>query len=703
MSFGEGLRNWRAKMRLEGWLLDVRFRKDYALLWVKVGDRRIQLKERYNVDFFVSPDKVSHEKLVYLFDEHDHIVNIEKSQRFLSIDSKETSPVQRIYVDSVAHHRDLVRLVSKYGDVFDTDLSHSQRYLADRALTPFGELVVDVNEQNIITGIEGVPLGLNVEPPPFKVLCFELHLENDVLEIVTLNQSIQEEYRFNGFEAETLQSFTEYLKEYDPDMIACMETDLKKLFSLQIKHGLPISGYFHRKGFHLDDGRVYLNLMSYRRMSLAGMVERIQYTREVPRIASDWAAGRAIESRQSYEARRRGYLLPRNGFYQPVMNLEELLRERDHGGLIFAPTVGLHENVGALDFESMFPQIILKHNISYENVRTEREAEGFLLDFTRDTLDRRLYFKHLRKDLEVDPKKWFWCETRQQALKEILFCTYGYSGCWANKFGNMDTFMEINNAARINLVKAMNIARGKGFHTIYGNSDSLFLVKKGATRNDFDSLTDDIYAETILPITVENHFRYLVLLPQKSGNDFGAINRYFGVTYNGKLVCRGIELRRRNTSPLVVNTQRKAIHAMLSHESAEDVLSKGVEDAKRVIDKACRKLKKGLVPIEELEASTILRRKPSKYKARLPHVAAAEALSINGLDVEKGNVISYVYVDADHKNPFRRVSPAGYQNNFDAKKYVRLVNEAGRSIMLPFLKEEEKERETTSLESFFTP
>jgi DNA polymerase elongation subunit (family B) len=305
--------------------------------------------------------------------------------------------------------------------------------------------------------------------------------------------------------------------------------------------------------------------------------------------------------------------------------------------------------------------------------------------------------------LEGEPEKWFLCETRQQALKEILFCTYGYSGCWANKFGNMDTFMEINNAARINLVKAMNIARGRGFHTIYGNSDSLFLEKKGTTRVDFDSLADDIYAETGLPITVENHFRYLVLLPQKSGNDFGAINRYYGVRYDGKLVCRGIELRRRNTCPFVANTQRKAIHALLAQESAKEVLSKGLEDAKRVIDKACRELKKGLIPIEELEAKTILRKKPSKYKARLPHVAAAEALSINGLNVGKGNVISYVYVDADHKNPFRRVSPAGYQNKFDAKKYVRLVNEAGRSIMLPFLKEEEKETKTASLESFFNP
>lgn len=688
-------------MRFEGLLLDVRFRDDQALLWLKVGDRRIQVKDRYNVDFFVSPDKVSQEKLVYLFDEHDHIVNIEKTMRFLSIDSQEKSPVLRVSVGSIAHYRNLVRLVSRYGEVFDTGLSPSQRYLADRGLIPLGKLVVDVNEQDVITSMETLPIGLKLEPPPFKVLCFELGLENDVLDIVTLDEGMQEEYCFTGPELEALQSFAEYITEYDPDMFACMEADLKRLFFLQIKHGLPICGYFHRKGFHLDDGRVYLNLRSYKRMSLSGMVERIQYNREVPRIASDWAAGRAIESRQTYEARRKGYLLPRNGFYQPVMNLEELLRERDHGGLIFAPTVGLHENVAALDFESMFPQIILKHNISYENVRTGGESEGFLLDFTRDTLKRRLHFKHKRKELEGEPEKWFWCETRQQALKEILFCTYGYSGCWANTFGNMDTFMEINMVARANLVNAMNIARSKGFHTLYGNSDSLFLERKGATKTDFDALSDDIKAETELPITVENHFRYLVLLPQKSGNDFGAINRYYGVTYEGKLVCRGIELRRKNTCLFVVKTQKEAIRAMLDQNSIDDVSSKGIEAAKRVIDRACRELKRGLVPIEELEAKTVLRRKPSKYKARLPHVATAEALSINGVDVGRGDVISYVYVNAGHKNPFRRVSPAGYQKKFDVKKYVRLVEEAGRSIMLPFLKDEEEERKTASLESFF--
>ena len=349
----------------------------------------------------------------------------------------------------------------------------------------------------------------------------------------------------------------------------------------------------------------------------------------------------------------------------------------------------------------MFPHLILKENISYENIRDTRESEGFLLDFTRDTLERRLYFKHHRKNLEDDPREWFWCETRQQALKEILFCTYGYSGCWANKFGNMDTFMEINKAARENLVQAMNIARREGFQTLYGNSDSLFLEKPDASREDFDTLASMIQQRLDLPITVENHFKYLVLLPQKSGEDFGAINRYYGLRYDGELVCRGIELRRQNTPKFIADTQRQAINELLAQDSRDAVLSCGIDSVSKLIERASRELKQGLVPIEELEAKTILRRRPQQYKARLPHVAAAEALDINGNPVERGSVIRYVYVDSQHSNPFRRVSPAGYQKRFDYKKYVQLLREAERSILLPFLKEKEKESGAVKLDRFF--
>lgn len=694
------MRHWRIEMQVRGWLLDIQLRDDEAILWVKTGDKRHMCRCKYYPDVYVNPERVSFEEFMDLFDEHPHIKNIEKTQRN-TIGDQTPSPVIRVTIDPTEQYRSLVRLAEKYGTVYDADLSHTQRFLADHHLIPLGEIILETDEKDNITAIEPVPLDQKVEPPPFKVLCFELYQTEEQISFITYNQEMREEYSFTGMESETLQAFLEYLEDTDPDMVSSMESDMKKLLNLCIKHRKPSLGKYHKRCFHLTEGRVYIGLHIYRRTSLAGVVERIMYTREVPRIGSEYAAGRAIESRQCYEARRRGILLPRRGFYQPVMSLEELLRERDHGGLIFAPSVGLHMNVAALDFESMFPHLILKENISYENIREERESEGFLLDFTRDTLQRRLYFKHLRKELKSKPREWFWCETRQQALKEILFCTYGYSGCWANKFGNMDTFMEINKAARENLVAAMNIARAQGYHTLYGNSDSLFLEKPGATREDFDQLAQLIQERLGLPITVENHFRYLVLLPQKSGEEFGAINRYYGVRYDDELVCRGIELRRRNTPRFIADTQREAIKAFLSQDTMESVLTEGIPAVHSLIKNAFRRLKQGLVPMEQLEAKTILRRKPSRYKARLPHVAAAEALDINGDEVERGSVISYVYVDSEHSNPFRRVSPAGYQKRYDVKKYIKLLEEAERSILLPFIKDDVKSSDHVRLDRFF--
>lgn len=689
-------------MNLNGWLLDIQFRDTRAILWIKTKEKRVQVTDTYNPDFYVIPRNLSKTQFTELFEEHDYIKEIHEAYKYTTIQSTTKSRVQRVIVDTIEHYRKVVKLVEKYGEIYDSDLSHTQKYLSDHKLIPLGPLRAELDRRHNLLQITSVPRGRLVEPPPFKVLCFELTANQDQLDINTFDQGMEPEYLFNGPVEQVLVSFMTYLDEQDPDLIACLDTDLKKLLNMCLKYKLPRIGEYHNQQFKLKGGRVHLNLFSYRRMSLAGMVERIQYTREVPRIGSEFAAGRAIESRQVYEARMKGYLLPRVGFFQPVMSLEELLRERDHGGLIFAPSVGLHENVAALDFESMFPNLILKHNISYENIREEREHEGFLLDFTRETLDRRLYFKHHRKELRDKPEEWFWCETRQQVLKEILFCTYGYSGCWANRFGNMDTFMEINKVARENLVRALNIARKEGFHTLYGNSDSLFLIKENAARKDYDDLANNIEEQLDLPIAVENHFRYLVLLPQKSGKDFGAINRYYGIRYDDETVCRGIELRRRNTPSFIAETQRNAIRALLSQESKENVKTIGVEEARKIFAKACRELKHGLVPVEQLIAKTVLRRKPSKYKAMLPHVAAAEALSINGNEVGKGSVIEYVFVDAGHKNPFRRVSPAGYHGKFDAGKYIQLVKEAGKSLLMPFkLRKEEKKR--TSLDSFIRP
>jgi DNA polymerase elongation subunit (family B) len=564
---------------------------------------------------------------------------------------------------------------------YDTDIEQELKYLADRELIPFGKIIAVTDEARNLMKLESVPENLTVQPPPLRVLRFGMKVKEGL--VVTFDPNLEVEYIFRGRAQTAIRDFLDHLADLDPDIIACREKDLIRILHLSKEYRLRRFGVVQKGIPKLWGGRAHVKLSTYGRLALAGLVERVMYTRLPTRMSSEWGAGRAIESRQCYEARRMGILIPKRGGFQPVMTMKELLL-RDHGGLIFAPDVGVHENIGALDFESMFPSLISRRNISYENLVSGSGKEGFLVGFTRESLDRRLYFKHLRKELSRDSVELRWCQARQLALKEILFCTYGYSGCWANRFGNFDTFMEINRQARDTLVKSMNVARVLGFKTIYGNNDSLFLTNPNATNEDYKKIANDIAKAVSLPMALENHFRLLVLLPQKDNSILGAINRYYGITYENEIICRGLKLRRRDTPPFIKQVQRKAIEALLSCTSTMEVRTRGVEMVNEIIEKACKKLKEGKIPKEDLWILIALRQPTYEYRQKASHVAVAEALEMAGIPMGSGSLVDYVYVNAKHENPFRRVRPAGYDGRLDIEKYVDLVREAGRSILMPF-------------------
>ena len=689
-------------MRHEGWLLDVQVKSDHAELWIKTREERIKLKDRCRPELYAEPMDVEPETLLEMLEEHPHIASISIERRATYIGRTRLIPVLRIRVDRLENYRkvlydlDRTRFVA---DLYDSDIKHEIKHLADRGLMPMGRVVVEADSRGWIRSITSQPRGLDIEPPPLRLLSWGLKMDGLKSTIYTFNERLEKEYTFTGSLKETFSDFLDHWADLDPDIVACREKDLIDLLNLSRELELRRFGAVNRNSIQLYGGRIHVSLSTYGRMSLSGIVERVQYTRLPARISVEWAAGIAIEMRQCYEARRKGILLRRLGGFQPVMTLRELFT-RDMGGIIFTPDIGLHENVAALDFESMYPNLIIRRNISYENIRENHDEEGFLVDFTREALERRLHFKHLRYTFPEKSPEYAWSNGRQLALKEILFCTYGYSGCWANRFGNYDTFAEINRAARDTLVESMNIARGQGFRTIYGNNDSLFLKKTGATRYDYDSIARQIAEEVDLSMAVENHFRYLVLLPQKGEPNTGAANHYYGVTYGKKHVFRGIELRQRGTSPYVAGVQRRMAAEFLDCNSREEVLTDGLTRALDIMEDACRRIRRGEIPETELHMKTRLRRDPRDYKAKLPHVAAADALNLTGKTVGAGSMIDYVYVDAKHGNPFRRVRPGVYDGGVDVNKYVALIHAAGESLLMPFTREVEA---ITMADSLHTP
>ena len=664
---------------VEGWLLGVRVAGCKAVLWVKTDRGRIRLIDAYRPDLYVEPRGIEADQLQYLLEEKDDLRDITLDQRTDIRGNVKT--VLRVQVETAEKYRQVVsRLeISPFiGDVYDVDMSHTQRYLCNRRLIPMGKLTAEVGLRGRVNTIESQRLELDYRPPPFRVLSFEIMWSSG-----EAHYTLEEKNRWETQPRRTpIGDLLSSIDEINPDVIVCTIRDLSDALKYCSANGLLRFGVVKDGEAHLWKGRLHVPPDTYETLNLAGIAERVQYNREDPQASVNWGSGRAIESRQCYEAHTRGILIPRSGGFQPVMTLREMI-QLDHGGLILSPDVGLHENVGVLDFESMFPSLMVSRNISYETVR-ERIGKGFIVDFTKEALDRRLYFKHMRRRLDETSIEWRWCEGRQEALKAVLFCTYGYSGCWANRFGNFDTFMEINRVAREVLVESMNIARSHGYRALYGNNDSLFLKRPGASPSDYEELAHEITDHTGISMAVDKVFRYLVLLPQKGEERTGAVNRYYGRTLEGTYVYRGIELRRSNTPPYVAEAQRRSTVALLGHDTVEEIYTIGIDSAINVIEEACHRLRSGVVPEEELWATTVLRRNPSDYKAKLPHVVAAEAMEMQRMRMVAHTPVNFVYSDASNPNRFRRVRPANIRGRVDAEKYVELVREAGRSVLMPF-------------------
>ncbi len=66
--------------------------------------------------------------------------------------------------------------------------------------------------------------------------------------------------------------------------------------------------------------------------------------------------------------------------------------------MILQPSPGIYERVWQLDFTSMYPSIIVCHNLSPETVKSNIKAPGFLPEVLKPLLELRIKTKRLKKE-----------------------------------------------------------------------------------------------------------------------------------------------------------------------------------------------------------------------------------------------------------------------------------------------------------------
>ena len=342
---------------------------------------------------------------------------------------------------------------------------------------------------------------------------------------------------------------------------------------------------------------------------IAGLVERSRFGFIPPGLAGRWTANRVNDSRVCYELMQKDYVIPKNtGYYEYIRSMKEIF-ERDKGGIIISPKIGMvHANVAELDYESEYPNLIVKECISFETVTPnglEKKEDALLPMITEKVLERRLYFKRLRKNFPKDSREWLWCEQRQSALKMVLVCIYGTSGCCWNRFGNVLAFEEINRRSRQVMIRTKDYVQSQGFELIYADTDSVFVKKDNVAKEDYEQLASQLSKFIGLPISLDHHYRFLLLLPLEAdpSTNMEAQKHYFGVLYDGELVARGIELRRHDTPAFIKEFQAELIQTLFNCTTVEEVNSVGYEHAMMVITKAIDRIMNAEMSLEELAVS----------------------------------------------------------------------------------------------------
>ncbi len=531
--------------------------------------------------------------------------------------------------------------------------------------------------------------------------------------------------RITGPPADILSVVQATLDELDPDVLICStseiiptlyemaaSTDVDE-FSLsrwadvdyqQLANRSTYASYGrvgHSPARYNVPGRAIIdrsNTFFFGETNIDGVLDLVSRSRK-PIQETAWASiGNVLTAIQICEAHKRRVLVPwhswRHEKYKPI----GVLHDADRGGFIFAPEVGLHEDVHELDFSSLYPNIICTRNVSPDVIRCEChrgrddvpglsyaicDERGYLVDVLQPIIDARDEIKAAirRENQRDDPDDYRLAELkgRSEALKWILVACFGYQGFNNAKFGRIECHEAINAFAREILLTAKQRLEAGGWRVVHGIVDSIWVTPDPDVddddREDLQTLTTEITERVEIRFEHEAHYDWVAFVPQRE-SDAGALTKYFGkVAGEDEFKIRGIEARQRSTPPFIENVQRDCLDRLDATRSPDAVLGR--------LERAIKELHSGTVAVERLVERNRVSKPLEGYTQNTQNVAALKRARNQDLAVHPGQDIEYVVVD-DEKSSRERVALAHKEIEiYDASYYETELIRAVESILAP--------------------
>jgi DNA polymerase elongation subunit (family B) len=349
------------------------------------------------------------------------------------------------------------------------------------------------------------------------------------------------------------------------------------------------------------------------------------------------------------------------------------------GGFVYEPEQGLHENIALFDFRSLYPTIIVSHNISpdvldvdgcEEDVEVEVEESDAMYSFCQDErgfipgileslVSERYEIKGELPSLEEGSQEYRDRYFRQSALKILSNAFYGYLGYASARWYSRPCAEATTYLGRKYIHDTIDVAEEMGLEVVYGDTDSVFIKGEDVreTSERFQDRVNDMLPE-FMELELEGLFVRGLFTYTDSGR--GAKKKYALLDDEGKVKITGFEYVRRDWSQVAKQTQKEVIDQVLEGE---------VEAAVETVKETIERLKKGKVPVEELKIYTTLTKKPENYDSKAPHVEAAKKAMKRDVDISPGDTIDYV-VTSGAQSISDRAELTRFAEDYDAQYYI---------------------------------
>ncbi|MDW7725891.1 MAG: DNA-directed DNA polymerase [Candidatus Methanoperedens sp.] len=431
------------------------------------------------------------------------------------------------------------------------------------------------------------------------------------------------------------------------------------------------------------------------------------------------------------------------------------------GGEVLSPKKGLLSNIVILDYKSLYPTIMMAHNLCYTTVIVDEEPDdvvvspsggvfasskvvkGIVPAILEYLLDRRQATRKKMKTADEDEYRAL--DATQLALKILLNSFYGYSGYARARLYSIKLASSVTSFGRENILRTKAliedelgeiILHGGAAYTVdeakkngipgksvplsvvYGDTDSVFVH---LLDNDVELGEAELIGKKIAGIVTSSLQKPMELVFDSIGKRaiFIAKKRYavwvFEKSDKGwkdEIRVKGMETVRRDWCGLTTRTVEKVLELVLKKGDVDGAVLhvRNTINSIRTID-----ARKDAELFDDLVLTRQFTKKVERYRSRQPHTTVVEKMRKRGIIANLGDRIPFVILAGNGLFVERAEDPEYAKENnlpLDVDYYVnkqilppveRILSEFGvKGEMLRFLgdKTAQKETEQRSLFEF---